>query len=76
MPSYVIYKKNHEPAKAKSVAVTCVGQIDITKRLNYITDALNVLDYIFVRIIIAKRDGVIGKSISKHFGSTSGLFGG
>jgi len=43
----------------------CVVRLILLRDYNYIADALNVSDYIFVRVVIPKRDGVIGKPIGK-----------
>ena len=72
MVSYL--RKNHEPAKASPWLSRVSVRLILLRDYNYIADALNVLDYIFVRIIIAEGDGVIRKSIGKPLRVYFGIF--
>ena len=56
---------NHGLAKANPWLSRVLVRLIFLRDYDHITDALNVLDYIFVRIIIAEGDGVVRKSISK-----------
>lgn len=63
MVSYL--RDNHGLAFAGSWLSRVLVRLMLLRDYDYITDALNVLYYILVRVVIPKRNGVIGKSIGK-----------
>jgi hypothetical protein len=56
---------NHEPAKASPWQSRVLVRLILLRDYYHIADSLYILDNIFVRIIVAKGDGVVRKPIGK-----------
>lgn len=67
-------EKTTNPQKASPWLSRVLVRLICLRDHYHITDALYVSDYIFIRVVVTERDGVIGKSIGKPLRVYFGIF--